>query len=157
MTDTGQAYRGRFQHPDPVELLLEIEKKLSELKFKTEKKNQFLVSMRGPGMNSTKQSALRGITSADFRADGDLVKVDAQIAEHGKLLRFVLFCIFVPFALVIIGLAALQLQMVAIICGLVFAINVVAWLFLMPWFVGHHRKRTVLALESMMKEIGVSK
>ena len=81
------------------------------------------------------------------------MKVDAQIAEQGKLLRLVLFCIFVPFAITIVILATLKFQMAATLCGLFFGINVILRFLLMPLFVGRHRKRTVQALESMLGKI----
>ncbi len=150
----GQSYRGRFEHKEPKKALNEIERSLEQLRFRREKRSDYLLSMKGPDMRSTKQPALLGITSIDVHADSGILKVDACISEQGKLLRLVLAMIFVPAVITTLVLSVLGYDFVSMVVALVLLVNIVIWLMLTPLFVGLHRKHTVRELETLLGNVG---
>jgi hypothetical protein len=114
----------------------------------------------GPGLNSTRENPLKGITEASIviRPSASAIEMKAVLGGVEKMKKFLTFF---PlglgiFFLIIIGVTALSVS--AVREPLFFLIPLLAlspWLFLSPWMSRMIAKRTVQAIDTLLHNMAM--
>ena len=105
----------------------------------------------GPGMMSTNQNAIRGVSTATFRTEGRVMHVQAELGGAAWLGRF---AIFFPFALGVLlaatfwGIGRTQGKPADVITPL---FPVLPWLVIGPLMARYIRKRTEKAIYGLLQ------
>jgi hypothetical protein len=104
----------------------------------------------GPGMNSTNQNAIRGVSKATFHAEGKAIHVTAELGGAAWIGRF---AIFFPLGLGVVWAIAFGMlwwpkHRDAVIVPLLVA---APWLLLGPLMARMVRRRTEQAIEALLQ------
>jgi hypothetical protein len=135
---------------------------LTMLGFQIAAKDSAALEFVGPGMKSTRQSALLGASRIRIEAGADSLSLDAELGGVASMARFIaLFpaglCLFL-FAIGV-GIASItapqHLVMIAAIAAASVAINIVIWLVLAPILTRYIKGRSCRAVDALLKNMAV--
>lgn len=118
--------------------------------FAMTKKGEWDFEFNGPGMHSTKQNPLLGVSRARLKLSGRQLKLEADL---GSVRRMQWFILIFPFALglfifLLIGAAQKNIQ-----SGLPVLAAVAPWIVIAPWMSRWMKRRTVRALDTLLENV----
>jgi hypothetical protein len=128
---------------------------LTSVGFRIDERGEDYISMRGPGLNSSRESPLRGTTAVRIRRSvGELI-LDAELGGVRSMDRFLfwfptLLCLFIGLVNAVVfslvkGPGPWIWSVVAAV-----AANGLLWSFLAPWISKHVERRTRDSLDALL-------
>jgi hypothetical protein len=136
---------------------------LTPIGFRVIRKEASSLELAGPGMTSTKQSALLGASRLHLAVRGSELSVDAELGGVQRMSRFILYfppglCLFL-FIVVVATFALVSPQALgrsAAIAAVATGANAVIWVLLAPLLVRHVRRRSCRAVETLALNVAAA-
>ena len=136
---------------------------LTSIGFRIENRDSGVVEFSGPGMNSTRESPLRGASQLTIREGIQELSVEAELGGVERMCRFVrIFPVALNFFLLLLAViitAATHpavLPIVAGVAGAATGVNALVWFALSPMICRRLERKTCRFIDTLLENLAAA-